>query len=493
MPSRQEFSTGRFEGAPSADIGWHFGESVAGNRNNVKCKLCDKKGGGSNARGGISGSGTSRVRLSESEDHAFQLRSEDINLVRSRSTKQPKITGGLMKTLRKKLGEAVSKLIIYERLPMNLASSPWLHNLINSAAEIGTGVKFPTPYEISDLYLESEFQSMKEWIDRMKMIWQEKGVTIMCDGWTNSINHMHIMNFLVYCSRGTIFLKSIDASDVSSRNTDYYFKLLDKVVEEIGEEYVVQVVTDNEGALKAADKKLMEKRKHIYWTPCAAHCIDLCLEDIGKKSNVKNVLENARLVTSFIYNHIWTVNLMKEFIGGREIIRPAITRFATQFIQLQSIVKQKQALKEMFNSEKFKKSKFGKLKSGAAYDAKKIVLSNDFWNKANDIIKVFEPIVKVLKLVDDDEKPAMGFIYEAVDRAKQSIQQNCRYHIQYNDIVDKRWRFLHNDLHSAAEWWLVYGSDTPELQRIAIKEEDPLSPWIEERENTLLDGVQNGE
>ncbi|KAF7802196.1 hypothetical protein G2W53_041307 [Senna tora] len=294
MPPRQEFPTGGLEGAPSADIGWHFGEPVAGNMNNVKCKICDKvikggitrlkqhkahfkgqvhpcarvtttvregmmkfvkdkkakkddskkrkeefearlrddeqdemedlmdedvqmrrttqesirsqrewedrqrfrkrtgggqnvyeEGGGSNARGGISGSGTSRLRLSESEYRAFQLRSTDINLVRSRSTKQPKITGGLMKTLRKKLGEAVSKLIIYERLSMNLASSSWLHNLINAAAEIGTGVKFPTPYEISDVYLESEFQSMKEWIDRMKMICQEKVVTIMCDGWTN--------------------------------------------------------------------------------------------------------------------------------------------------------------------------------------------------------------------------------------------------------------------------------------------------------------------
>ncbi|KAF7801637.1 WEB family protein [Senna tora] len=255
-----------------------------------------EEGGGSNARGGISGSGTSRVRLSESENRAFQLRSVDINLVRSRSMKQSKITGGLMKTLRKKLGEVVSKLIIYERLPMNLASSPWLHNLINSAAEIG----------------------------------------------------------------GLFFFKSIDASDVSSRNTDYYFKLLDKVVEEVGEEYVVQVVTANEGVLKVVGKKLMEKRKHIYWTPCATHCIDLCLEEIGKKSNVKNVLENARLVTSFIYNHIWTVNLMKGFTRGREITHPAITRFATQFIQLQSIVKQKQALKEMFNSEKFRKSKFDK-------------------------------------------------------------------------------------------------------------------------------------
>lgn len=92
------------------------------------------------------------------------------------------------------------------------------------------------------------------------------------------------MNFLVYCHKGVVFWKYVDASDVDSRNTDYYFQLLDKVVEEVGEEYVVQVVTDNEVALKAVGQKLMEKRSHLYWSSYEALCLDLCLKDIGKKA-----------------------------------------------------------------------------------------------------------------------------------------------------------------------------------------------------------------
>ncbi|CAJ2667807.1 unnamed protein product [Trifolium pratense] len=68
-----------------------------------------------------------------------------------------------------------------------------------------------------------------------------------------------------------MFWKSVDASDVDSRNTEYYFQLLDKVVDEIGEECVVQVVTDNEAALKAAGHKLMEKRPHLYWSSFCHH------------------------------------------------------------------------------------------------------------------------------------------------------------------------------------------------------------------------------
>jgi predicted DNA-binding protein YlxM (UPF0122 family) len=107
----------------------------------------------------------------------------------------------------------------------------------------------------------------------------------------------------------------------------------------------------------------MEKRPTLCWSPSAAHCLDLSLEDIGKKSNVQKVFDEAKKVNLFIYNHIWTVNLMKKYTNGKEIIHPAITRFATQFLQLESIVKEKQALEAMFDFDEYKNSKYGKDKS----------------------------------------------------------------------------------------------------------------------------------
>ena len=108
------------------------------------------------------------ARINGSEDTKFNLRST--NIVRSKSMKQPKISSGLMKMLRKKLGEAISKFIIYERLPMNLSNSPWLHNLIIVVAKIA-GVKFPTPYEIFYMYLEAKYRTMKDWINGLKSAW----------------------------------------------------------------------------------------------------------------------------------------------------------------------------------------------------------------------------------------------------------------------------------------------------------------------------------
>ncbi|KAF1879810.1 hypothetical protein Lal_00039682 [Lupinus albus] len=288
----------------------------------------------------------------------------------------------------------------------------------------------------------------------------------MCDGWTDSINHKHIMNFLVYSSKGTIFTNFVDASNVDSRNTDYYFQLLNKIV---GEEYVIQIVTDNERALKVAGQKLMEKIPHLYWFACSTHYLDLCLEDIGKKKSVQKSLEEAKTVTTFIYNHIWTVNLMKKYTEGRQIVRPDITRFATKFLQLQAIVDQKQGLNQMFNSEEFKKSKFYKQNNGPTLEARKIVLDHEFWSRAIDILKVFEPIVKVLRLMDGDTIPTIGFLYEAIDRAKQSIQKLYRYHSQYNDIVDKRWKFMHSDLHSTVIFFSRNSNMELNMELMSIK------------------------
>ena len=59
--------------------------------------------------------------------------------------------------------------------------------------------------------------------------------------------------------------------------------MLKKVIAEVGKANMIQIVTDNASAFVKAGKKLME-RYHLYWTPCAAHCIDLMFENIEKKS-----------------------------------------------------------------------------------------------------------------------------------------------------------------------------------------------------------------
>jgi hypothetical protein len=51
-------------------------------------------------------------------------------------------------------------------------------------------------------------------------------------------------------------------------------------------------------------------------------------------------------------------------------------------------------------------------------------LDSRFWHDVTICIKAVYPLIKVLWLVDSDEKPAMSFIYKAMDEAKEKIQVN---------------------------------------------------------------------
>jgi len=41
---------------------------------------------------------------------------------------------------------------------------------------------------------------------------------------------------------------------------------MNKVVDEVGEENVVQIITNNEASFKVASHLLIEKKKHLFWS-----------------------------------------------------------------------------------------------------------------------------------------------------------------------------------------------------------------------------------
>ena len=139
-------------------------------------------------------------------------------------------------------------------------------------------------------------QELEVYMNTLKAKWPVYGCTTMCDGWS-SRTRKPIINFMVYCDRSMIYLSSVDTTNIP-KTTYYIFSLMDKIVEEVGEENVVQVVTDNEASFKAAGMLLMEKCKHLFWSPYAAHCIDSMLEDIGNMKHIREILDQAKMITS---------------------------------------------------------------------------------------------------------------------------------------------------------------------------------------------------
>ncbi|XP_057791246.1 uncharacterized protein LOC131008377 [Salvia miltiorrhiza] len=285
----------------------------------------------------------------------------------------------------------IGRFFFENAIPFNCIRSSSFVSMMRSIGGYGRGLKPPSMHE------------MRTWIlkDEIKATWKHTGVSLLSDGWSDMRNRS-LINFLVNNQYGTVYLKTVDESDVV-KNAQKLFELLDEVVEEIEEGHVVQVITDNAVAYKAVGRLLMEKRTSLYWTSYAAHCIDLIIEKIGELPQHKNALLKAKRVTNYIHNHQWILSLTRKF-AKKDLLRPAATRFATTYLTLESMYELKQPLQQI-----------------VAYS-----------------IKTTKPLVDVLRVVDGERAPAMGYIYATMDEAKEKIAKNLNDKLIGGNILEMK-------------------------------------------------------
>jgi hypothetical protein len=161
----------------------------------------------------------------------------------------------------------------------------------------------------------------------------------------------------------------------------------------------------------------------------------------------------AKRVTTFVYRHLKLLDKMREYTGGNELVRPAATRFATTFYTLQSMHKNKEALRKLFVSDFWTKNKLAKTETGKhVYE---VVMSMTFWNIVEDCIRASHPVLIVLRLVDGDENPAMPQLTVAMEicnhKLNESFSRKPPLLEKLMQIFRKRWDDqMMQKLHGAA-------------------------------------------
>ncbi|CAN1319745.1 hypothetical protein LINPERPRIM_LOCUS31383 [Linum perenne] len=286
----------------------------------------------------------------------------------------------------------------------------------------------------------------------------------MSDGWTDKRGRT-LINFLVYCSRGLCFIKSVDAIK-EIKTAKVLFKMFDEVIKWIGVDNVVQVVTDNASNYLKCGKVIHMTYPHIYWTPCAAHCINLILKDIAAMPHVSELFAKASKISVFVYNHQPVLNWLKAREGWKEIVRPVVTRFTTHFKVLKSTYGHKADLRVLFGSEFYIADSSSSTQK--AMNVEKIVSDNMFWGYCLEIVKVVTPIMKLLRFVDSDEKPSLGYVYKGmtliIEGIKNIYPDNESKYKPFIDIVEKRFdKHFRGDMHRAAYYFnpaLAYNHTT---------------------------------
>ncbi|KAM4087712.1 hypothetical protein ACB094_07G016200 [Castanea mollissima] len=356
--------------------------------------------------------------------------------------------------------QQIARFFYTSAIPFNCVKNPEFLQMIEMISRFGIGLKPPSYHEIRETCLKKEVGFTQQMLEEYKVEW-----------------------------------KKTDTSDIS-KTAEKVYQMLDEVVDRVGEENVVQLVTDNAANYKLAGEMLMQKRKCLFWTPCAAHCLDLMLEDFEKKiKDHKYTIAKEKKITTYIYSRAMLLNWLRNFTKGRELIRPAATRFATSYLKLSCLNEFKGELMTMFSSEQWRCSKFAKTKEGKTIHA--IVMDNSgFWQLVVRCLKAAIPLLKVLCMVDSDTPP-MRFIYLEMEKAKEEIQKNfnnvqkrlytCfqrmvpevsdrkKIDVQLEKFKQAKGLFgieaaiLARNTKQPAEWWDSYGDDCPELKKFAIR------------------------
>ncbi|RVW26708.1 hypothetical protein CK203_116355 [Vitis vinifera] len=398
---------------------------------------------GSKRKSGESSTGIpSTMRKSQSMRHSHHSPPIAPSLYKSSAAKQKNIKdifkGGAIKET---MGRLISKFFIYESVAPAKAKSHHYKNMIIGAQQAGMGIEPPSPYEIKNKYLEMEYKEMEAYVNQQREKWKTYGCTIMSDGWTGPTK-LSIINFMVYSKGTTVFLKSVDASNYI-KDHKYIYELLKTIIKEVGKENVVQIVIDNGSAFMKAGKQLM-KKYNLYWTSCAAHCIDLIFEDIGKRPNVIEVINNARKITNFIYNHGWLLAQMRKYCGGdmfdqelqENLIRQGAGDWMFKIIQIVG----KKTLKHPLHAAAYFLNPRFQYRRGVGSDPELLQAVHDVFAKLDPTTESLGQFGNELVLFRDAKR---GFGDQAAIASRSTMVP--------------------------AEWWFMYGNQTPTLRKLAIK------------------------
>ncbi|KAK9283027.1 hypothetical protein L1049_011255 [Liquidambar formosana] len=333
---------------------------------------------------------------------------------------------------------AIGRFLYDVGLPLDAVNSVYFQPMVDAIASQESEVAAPSYHDLRSWVLKNSVDEVKSDIDRYMGTWGRTGCSVLVDQW-NTEKGRALINFLVYCPEGTMFLKCVDVSDIIN-SSDALYELLKEVVEEVGVRHVLQVITNGEEQYMAAGKKLTDVFPTLYWSMCAAHCIDLMLEDFGKLEWINAILEQARSITRFVYNHSGVLNMMRRYTFGIDMVAPGVTRFDTNFATLKRMVDLKHNLQSMVTSQEWMDCPYSKKPGGLAM--LDFISNQSFWNSCTLVSRLTDPLLRVLRMVGSEKKPAMGYVYAGMYRAKETIKKQLvkkEDYMVYWNIIDHWW------------------------------------------------------
>jgi hypothetical protein len=222
---------------------------------------------------------------------------------------------------------------------------------------------------------------------------------------------------------------------------------------------IVAVVMDN--ATRSAWPLIEARCTWIVCVPCMPHVLDLLLEDIGKLAVVASVFNRGASVRKFVRNHQHVLAAYRVEATG-ELSNPGATRFKTVFIGLTSLIKHPGAVTTaMVSSDVATLMRAANPPTPALFsEAKDIVLDDSFWEEADTVVAIMQPIARLLTFCDSDA-PIMSKVHYnmfLVQEAIEALAMPADMKAEIQVLLRARWDYGFSPLQGAGyvldpEFW----------------------------------------
>ncbi|CAI6011562.1 unnamed protein product [Closterium sp. NIES-65] len=319
--------------------------------------------------------------------------------------------------------EGLALMIAACRLPENLVEHPLFVNSMHLVARVGKGYLPPRRKYIGGAGLLACRKGIENGLMGIKASWKKTGVTIASDMMTDKCGRPQA-NVLLLNDAGAVLKECVDCN-MEKKTGGYIAGILKPVVEEVGPENVVAFCMDGGSNYASACRKLIKMWPHIQQVPCATHVMDLMMEDVGKMGWAKKVVDRGGEMSSFTRNHHWTRGYLpdRKLVEGKVLqpLKPAGTRFGTQYIAISRLCQLRPTLTQMVVSDEWKVWAAGSHKEVAEKFAAQ-VLDTAWWKTAEFFTKLMQLPFKAMRMTDGEAKGMMGRIYDVMLQLTEDVE-----------------------------------------------------------------------
>lgn len=295
-------------------------------------------------------------------------------------------------------------------IPFNVLRSPQYYEMVAAIQRAPKGYKPPAYEKARTTLLDACKRKVENDLAPVRQTLYSHGVCVVSDGWTNMKNHP-LINVIASNSCGSMFLYAEDFSG-EEKTGEAIAQFLLQATDEIGPSNVLQVITDNASNCRVAGEEIQRVHKHIFWSPCVDHTLNLVFKVFAKKfAWMVDTYQTGKAIVKFFRNHQHFQDLFRRN-SKLDLLKVSKTRFASHYILLKRLMDVREALTTTIVTSKWKELvKACDVQTRAAANAiAQNIIDETFWDEIKIILDITKPLYMVIKF-SDGEGPKSGDIY----------------------------------------------------------------------------------